>query len=181
MEMAKMGDAWVSIPRLFAPHSIFAGDQHNQWLYHCYNGNYSIEIYDQTGKLFRKFDRPYEPVPFTNEDKQKFMEKKQKVSNGRFAEIFKNMTFPGYKTVSEDFLIDDQSRPWVRTHETRKDHGKSYIAYDIFNQDGLYEARVWIDVYPQQFTKGKMYSMVTDNEADLRMIKRYRVVWSDEN
>jgi hypothetical protein len=92
----------------------------------------------------------------------------------------KKITFSDYKTVSENFLVDDQSNLWVRTHETKQEQDKSYVAYDIFNQDGFYDVRVWIDLYPQVISKGKMYLIDIDKETDLRMVKRYLVVWSDE-
>lgn len=177
MEMVKLGEFWISIPKPFAPHSIFVGDPKNQWLYHCYNSNYLIELYDETGKLFRKIDRPYKPVPFTNEDKQKYLERKRSVPNSRFEEIFKKITFPDYKTISKNFLVDDQNHLWVRTFEVKQENDKSYVAYDIFNQDGFYEARVWIDLFPRLFLKGKMYTIETDKETDLQMVKRYRVLW----
>lgn len=178
-EMTKLGDFWVSIPRPFAPHSIFAGDQKNRWLYHCDNSNYLIEVYDSTGKLLRNIDRPFEPVPFNNEDKQKFLERKRNVPGSRFEEIFRNITFPNYKTISEELLVDDQSTLWIRTHEVKQEHGKNLIAYDLFNQNGFYEARVWIHLSPRLFFKGKMYTIETEKETDLRMIKRYRLIWSD--
>src|SRR4030042_973513 len=39
----------TSVP--WSPASVFAGDQKRQWLYHCLNDKYVIEVYGQKGKL----------------------------------------------------------------------------------------------------------------------------------
>ena len=56
---------------------------------------------------------------------------------------------------------------------------KDITAYDIFNPDGFYEAKVWVDVRPDIFMNGKMYCFHTDEETGYRLVKRYRVVWSE--
>ena len=52
--------------------SEFAGDQDRGRFYHCIDNKYVIEVYDASGKIFRKIDRPYEPVRFTDEDAKEY-------------------------------------------------------------------------------------------------------------
>ena len=57
--------------------------------------------------------------------------------------------------------------------------GKEIAAYDIFNPDGFYEARVWLNVIPTVFVAGKMYLMEEDDTTRMREVKRFSVVWRD--
>jgi len=76
-------------------------------------------------------------------------------------------------------LVDDGGNLWVETYEKKKADDNDFTAYDIFNQDGFYEAKVWVDVKPDIFVNGKMYCFHTDEDTGYRLVKRYRVVWSD--
>jgi hypothetical protein len=168
----------MSVPQ--SPQSIFAGDQERQWLYHCLNNKYLIEVYDQKGKLFRKIDRPYEPLPFTSEDAKKFLSRFEARPDSPAAKLAKQMELPKVKTVAERLLVDDQGNLWVETNEEKKEAEKTLKAYDVFNKDGFYDARVWSEFRPGFFAAGKMYRLAEDEETGARTVNRYRVVWSKE-
>lgn len=168
----------VSVPQ--SPQSIFAGDQERQWLYHCLNNKYLIEVYDQNGKLFRKIERPYQPVAFTSEDAKKFLSRYEARPNSPVAKLAKQMELPKVKTVAERLLVDDQGNLWVETNEERKEGEKTLKAYDIFNKEGFYDARVWSEFPPDLFSAGKMYRLAEDKETGMTTVNRYRVVWSKE-
>ena len=61
----------------------------------------------------------------------------------------------------------------------REEGDKILTAYDIFNPDGFYEAKVWVDVKPEVFVNDKMYRFHSDEETGYRYVKRYCVVWSE--
>jgi len=145
------------------------------------NANYQIEVFDQNGKLFRKIDRPYVPLPFTAKDAEEYL---SSFDRGReqdkvFADMAKDAPLPKIKTITESMLVDDQANLWVQTNEEKQQGGKTFTAYDIFDRDGYYNARVWCDISPELFANGKMYRRHSDKETDLVSIKRYRVVWSE--
>jgi len=180
IKMAKVGKMTLAVPSPFTPQSVFTGDQQHQWLYHCFNNTYAIEVYDAAGKLFRKIDRPYQPVPFTEKDAEKFRAQLLNFPNKEFADaIIKKVTYPSVKTITSYLVVDELGNLWVRTNEEKQQDDVKYTAYDIFNSDGYYDARVWIDVSPRIFLNGKMYTVHRDKETDLRTVKRYRVVWSE--
>ncbi len=77
-------------------------------------------------------------------------------------------------------VVDEQSNLWVETNEEKDEDGKTFTAYDIFNKDGYYDARVWSDISPGLFANGKLYSYHRDEETDLRTLKRYRVIWKEK-
>jgi WD40 repeat protein len=165
----------INVPH--SPQSIFASDQKRQCLYHCMNGKYTIEVFDNTGKVVEKIDRPYKPVPFTSKDAEEF---RARYENGRNTKkIAEAMAMPKIKTITPRMLVDDSGNLWVQTHEQKEEEDRTFTAYDIFNADGYYEARVWIDKSPSLFMKGKMYRMETDEETGYRFLKRYHIIWTD--
>jgi hypothetical protein len=178
MKSISQGNIRVGMSVPYSPSSIFAGDQERRWLYHCLNNKYLIEVYDQNGKLFRKIDRPYQPVPFTSEDAKKFLSRYEARPDSPGAKLAKQMELPKVKTVAERLLVDDQGNLWVETNEERKEAEKTLKAYDVFNKDGFYDARVWCEFPPGLFIAGKMYRLAEDKETGIRTVNRYRVVWS---
>jgi len=143
------------------------------------NNNYLIEVFDRNGKLFRKFDRPYVLVPFTDKDAADYIAgfDRGREQDKVFVDMAKDVPFPKVKTVTERMLVDDNGNLWIQTNEEKEQDGKSYTAYDIFNKDGLYDARIWSDVTPGLFANGKMYRRHTDKETEVVSIKRYRIIW----
>jgi hypothetical protein len=163
----------TSVP--WSPESIFAGDKKRQWLYHCLNDKYLIEVYDSQGKVFRKIDRPYEP-PLVTAGTSKF-ESVQDRPDSPFAKLAKEMKLPGIKTVTNRMIVDSDGNLWIRTNEEKKEGDKTFTAFDILDSEGYYRARVWLDVLPIVFAGGKMYRAFEDEATGLRQIKRYRIVW----
>ena len=176
----KEAGRWFSVSLPFDVHSIFAGDQKNTWLYHCLNDKYLIEVYDQNGKLFRKIDRPYNPLPVRSEDKRKYLEGFSNVSERDLVLIEKNVEMPSARTVTDRMVVDDLGNLWVETNEEKEEQGYIFTAYDIFNEDGFYEAKVWLDISLGLIRKGKIYMREADKETGYRMYKRYRITWSDQ-
>jgi len=156
--------------------SEFSGDQERSWFYHCLNNTYIIEVYDSTGKLFRKIDRPYEPVPFTNKDVEDYRQRFAKIP-----EIYKKnveaINMPKYKSLVVKMYVDDESKLWIQTNEKKEEKDKILTAFDIFDPDGHYYAKVWTEFIPFIFKKGKMYRMAIDQETGYQTLKRYKVVW----
>jgi hypothetical protein len=165
----------TSIP--YSPRSVFIGDQLRQLLYHCLNDKYLIEVYDSQGKLDRKIDRPYEPPPITSEDIEEFLGRFKDRPDSPFAKMVKEMDLPKVKTVTDRMIVDSAGNLWMKTNEDRKDGEKTFTAFDIFDPEGLYDARVWLDFNPLFFPDGKMYRLVEDEKTGAMQLKRYRVVW----
>lgn len=179
MKMHRQGDMVMAISDPFQPHSVFIGDPNQQWLYHCVNDKYLIEVYDKDGNLLQKIDRPYQRPPFTEKDKQEFIDGFANNDNPAFLELARDMDFPELKLVTDRMLVDDLSNLWIVMNEEKEEDGKKLTAYEIFNKDGFYDTKVWLEFTPGRFTHGKMYRMDTDEETDIRSLKRYNVVWKD--
>jgi hypothetical protein len=164
----------ASVPH--ARRSVLTGDQIFQRIYHCVNDAYLIEVYDSGGRLFRKIGRPYERVPFTDADRTKIMDGLPQ-DRKEFQELYGDMPWPNVKAVTERMLCDDRGCLWVATHEVREENSRKLTAYDIFDADGFYDARVWLEAFPGKFASGKMYRFEEDEETGIRVLTRYRVAW----
>ncbi len=177
----RRGEAVISmmIYTPYSPHSIFAADTTRQYLYHCVNDQYMLEIYDKDGKVIRKFNRPYEPLPFTSKDAEEFYSRYDRRSMEGLKKMVRGMSLPTVKTISSRMFVDDSGNLWLETHEKKEEEDRVFTAYDIFDPDGYYEARAWLELRPEVFVKGKMYHMHTDEETGYRFVKRYRVIWSE--
>jgi hypothetical protein len=177
----KRGEVVISvlIYTPFSPHSIFAADPVRKYLYHCVNDQYMLEVFDHDGKVIRRFDRPYEPLPFTSKDAEEFYSRYDSRSMESLKKMVRGMSMPAVKTITPKMLVDDVGNLWVETHEQREEEDKVFTAYDIFNPDGYYEAKVWVDLKPEIFMNGKMYRFHTDEETGYRFVKRYNIVWNE--
>ena len=140
---------------------------------------YFIEVYDQDAKLFRKIDRPYQLLPVNEEDKKEYFDGFSDSSEQDLALIEKNAVMPKLKPVLDRMIVDDEGSLWVETNERREKEGIVLTAYDVFNAEGYYAYRVWMDKQPGIIKKGKLYRMETDEETGFRILKRYRMIWSD--
>jgi len=174
----KDGDRTTYTGYPVSPRSVFAGDHDRELFYHCLNNKYIIEVYDTSGKLFRKIDRPYEPVPFTKEDADKY---RRTHDYPGISEVVKRtirtLKMPKVKNIVVTMYVDEKSNLWVRTNEVKKEEDKTLTAFDIFNPDGHYYAKVWTATFPQIFKKGKMYRMDRDEDTGYQTLKRFKVVW----
>jgi hypothetical protein len=178
-QMKRIGDSMLSITTPQTPHSIFAGDPARRRLYHCLNDSYLIEVYEPPGKLVRKIDRPYQPVPFTKNDAEAYYADVDRRNNPQFSEMARELELPKVKTVTENMLVDDHGNLWVATQELSEVDGESRRAWDVFNPDGHYLTRLWLTMSPGLFVEGKMYRLHADEETGFRTVRRYRISWSN--
>ena len=178
-KMIRIGEGAMSTSVPWSPASVLAGDGSRQWLYHCPGDKYLIEVYNQQGKLFRKIDRPYGPVPVTDEDINEIKSRVAQRPDSPAAKLYQQMEFPKVKPITNRMIVDSDGNLWVRTSEVKKEGGKEITGYDIFIPDGFYDARVWLDVIPSVFVGGKMYLTDEDEATGLRQVKRYRIAWKE--
>jgi hypothetical protein len=179
IQMKRVGDTMLSITTPYTPRSIFAGDQARGRLYHCLNHTYLIEVYEAPGKLVRKIDRPYTPVPFTKEDAEEYYDGFDRRGNAAFSQMAREVDLPEVKTITDGMGVDDLGNLWVGTNEIDESGGAARRAFDIFDPDGRYRARIWLDFAPGLFVRGRMYRVAADEETGFMSVKRYRVIRPD--
>jgi hypothetical protein len=162
----------------YFPHSVFAGDVRLSRLYHCLNEAYVIEVYNEEGEVFRKMDRAFKPRPTTAEDKRRYLAGFRSSSEKHISLIDKHTDLPRFQTVMERMLTDDEGNLWVETNEIREAGDGRETAYDVFDKDGIYVYRLWLDRNPSVIKGGKMYFLVSEEDTGYRSLKRFRLQWS---
>jgi hypothetical protein len=167
----------MSVPH--SPQSLFAGDMSNQYLYHCLNDTYLIDVLDTQGTIFRKIELPYDPLPYTSHDKEQFLDRYREREDENQLKLVEGMDFPSEKNVMARMMTDDEGNLWVQTHEIREDGDTKTTAYDIFNGDGTYDMKVWLEMRPDVIKKGRMYIHYADEDTGFTYIKRFRMIWSE--
>lgn len=86
---------------------------------------------------------------------------------------------PTVKTITERMIVDDEGNLWVETNDLQEEKDRLLRAYDIFNEDGMYVYKVWLERAPGLFKGEHMYRLERDEKTDYRFLKRYRVIWSN--
>ena len=165
----------TSVP--YSPSSVLAGDDRFLRIYHCLSDAYLIDVYDADGRLFRKIDRPYERVRVTAADKDEYLARSAS-ANEEMNKLYEDLPWPDVKTVTDRMLCDDRGSLWVATNEAKVEAEKKLTAYDIFDAEGSYDARVWLDAAPGKFAAGKMYRYKEDKDTGVRVLTRHRVIWN---
>ena len=170
-----------SFSKPFEVLSVLAGDPKNARLFHCLNDKYLIEVYNREGRIFRKIDRPYKRLPIKDVDKKSYLDGFRLRGNSEIdiRLIEKNAEMPDLKPMATRMLVDSSGRLWVELNETKEAEGRTFWVYDIFDEDGYYVYRIWSDLRPGQIKDGKMYRMDQDEETGYRVLKRYRIIWTE--
>jgi len=170
-----------SFSKPYDVHSVLVGDRKNHRLYHCLSDKYLIEVFDREGNLIRKIARPYDRLPVTEQDKQQYLDgfRSRGSSEEDVALIEENAEMPKLKPVAGRMITDDRGNLWVELNEKKGGNGRIFTAYDIFNENGIYEAKIWLDIRPGLFANGKMFRVETDEKTGYMEYKRYRVIWRD--
>jgi len=169
------GEMAITVGIPYSPYSVLTGDPMLRRVYHCLSDKYLVEVFDADGRLFRKIERPYERPPVTDADKAEFLARAG--GSKRVAEVYRDVPWPKFKPVTERMLCDDRGFLWVATNETKELDRRKLTAYDVFDDEGRYDARVWLDFTPARFAAGKMYRFKEDPDSGVRVLTRYRVVW----
>lgn len=170
-----------SFSKPFEVHSVLAGDPKNARLFHCLNDKYLIEVYNRDGRIFRKIDRPYKRLPVKDVDKINYLDgfRRRGSSEKHIRLIEKNAEMPDLKPMATRMLVDSSGSLWVELNETKEAEGRTFWIYDIFDEDGYYVYRIWSDFRLGLIKDGKMYRMERDEETGHRVLKRYRIIWTE--
>ena len=129
---------------------------------------YMFSVFDNTGALTLKFGRDYDPISVSESDKSR-------VTNNPDHKKLIAPTKPAFKMSYYRFLVDDENNFWVMTFE-REDEG---ITYDIFDEDGIYVRKVFIEFRhtvfkPRIIKNGLLYAIHIDEEG-INRVKAYKL------
>ncbi|MDW7761740.1 MAG: 6-bladed beta-propeller [Acidobacteriota bacterium] len=149
----------------FLPVGRFTFDRDNNLVY-GYPATYEIRFFGaESGKVFRKILRDYDPVAVTDEEKEER-------SKGLMPET--PLVFSKYHSAYIHFFTSDEGHLFVQTWEKTKDG--TYL-HDIFDAEGRFMARIPLRPTGIEILNGKYYAFETDDEG-YQFVKRYAVTWT---
>ncbi len=126
---------------------------------------YEIQILNPEGDIIRRMLKDYDPVEISEVEKEE--------ASKEYPEGF-NVVFLKHYPPFRTFSVDDEGRVIVQAWDRYED--KLRYVYDVFDPDGYYVTKFYLDTRPFLWKKGKMYGIAEDDEG-YQTVKRFRVIW----
>lgn len=145
-----------------------AGDDSIIW---GYGEKYEIQILHPDGRLIRKIVKDYEPIKFTEGEKQRWI-KDVYGEQGIPPDI--KVSWRKHHNAFGFMSIDDVGRIYVQTYERTSD-GNGYY-YDVFDSEGKCIAKIPLKFQPLIWKRNKVYT-IEEDEKGYQVVKRYRANW----
>jgi hypothetical protein len=137
------------------------------------SAEYLLNKLSAEGKLVKKIIREYDSRAIADAEKIEYQKK--------YADALKYGMQISYRDRWPAFnalFFDEEGRLLVRTYERPIGSNRSFY-YDVFDREGVYEARVAVPLNLDRnsvWKGGKLYTVEND-ESGLPLIKRHRVTW----
>jgi hypothetical protein len=133
------------------------------------NAKYEFHVLGPDGKLLRRVVKDHHPVNVTQADKDRILGDRDPQFRSRivFPDVFPPVYF---------FIGDPEGRLYAQTYET---DGKGWPLYDVFDAEGRCITRFSLpgEEMPMAIRKGKLYALISEDEAGVPLIKRYAMEW----
>ncbi len=140
---------------------------------------YTIEVHDiHKGKMF-SFSHKHEPVKVTEEDKKRFFDGMtytdgSTTKKGAPRYIKDNTTFPTYKPVFAQIIVDSENNILVFPDRYTKSKDKLY--FDTFDPKGTFIGKVETDpakinIHNMRFVKNALWTTVVNDDDEYILIK----------
>lgn len=153
-------------PNPFMALPSFLIDRDDTVVYGCPE-TYEVRFFAASdGKVFKKIQRDYDPVPVTEAEKKDRLAAVPPGSGVTYE-------FSKYHSAYEGFFMSDLGHLFVRTWEKTGD-GK--VVCDVFDDEGRFLGRVPLKSYGLLILKGKYYALEQDEDG-YQYVKRYAVTW----
>jgi len=128
---------------------------------------YEIEILSPEGEVLKRIIKDYTPVEITEEEKVK---EREGIPAGIKVIFIKH--YPPWRL----FTVDDDGRIIVQARE--RSGGQLRYVYEVFDPQGRFRAKFYLDAEPLFWKKDKMYARAEDDDG-FQSLKRYRVIWEE--
>lgn len=149
---------------LFMPAAFWRLDPSDNLVY-GYSRDYEIRFYEAgTYRLTRKVRKSYDPVPVSDEEKERFLKP-------GFGDM--KVVMAKDHAAFHSFFVSDTGHLFVETFE--KSGGGTFI-YDIFDSGGRLLARMPLKPRGLKISHGKYYALEEDEDG-FQYVKRYAVTW----
>jgi hypothetical protein len=136
-------------------------------IHYAWSDSLGVRVYGSGGELRRTVDLPYEPVPITEEDRERALEDYSEEARAAVLE-----EIPETKPAFKQFLVDDQGRYWFGRPTTDPDSTDWWVA----DPD---DKRIMTTTLPstveiEAVRDGSVYGQTT-TDAGAPVLVRYRI------
>ena len=128
---------------------------------------YEIQILSPEGEVLKRIIKDFNPVEITEEEKER---EREGIPDGIRVVFLKN--YPPWRL----FTVDEYGRIIVQARE--RFEGRLRYVYEVFDSQGRFRAKFYLEAEPLLWKKDKMYARAEDEEG-FQSIKRYRVIWEE--
>lgn len=154
----------------FTPDLVWArGTDGSLWF--ASSGEYRL-YRTESGDTVRIVERPFEPVPVTDEDRREAVERLDWFvrQGGRID----GSKIPSTKPILQRFSVDPEGRLWVLVREPGDEPG---YPFDVFDPDGRYLGRIRspVGLYPNPIFHGDAVYGIHSDELGVQRVVRLRL------
>lgn len=132
------------------------------------NYQYVINISNPEGQKIRKIVKEWDPIAYTRDDIEKFLQKRQE--SGVDIQKYR---FPDHFPAFGDIHTDEYGRIFVGIYEMKRE---SHRQFDVFDSGGRYISRIQLPNIPFCFQNGMLYCS-EKNKKGIQVIYRFKVRW----
>jgi hypothetical protein len=150
------------------------------FVWRALSGAYEVAQLSSTGDTVRLVRREYQPVPVSDEDRDRALDRIRDAMEGGDLRLDPSRV-PAVRPALNGFLVDDRGYLWVAP--VGEGHGEGF-ALDVFDPDGRYLGKVstpmrsW-RVSPRALVRGAhLYYLITDS-LDVPYVVRARIIGRD--
>lgn len=129
--------------------------------------NYEIQILSPEGDVLKRIIKDFDQVEITEEEKER---EREGIPDGIRVVFLKH--YPPWRL----FTVDEEGRIFVQARE--RFEGQLRYVYEVFDSEGRFRAKFYLEAEPLLWKKDKMYALAEDEEG-FQSIKRYRVIWEE--
>lgn len=133
---------------------------------------YELYVASPEGTRLRTITKDYNPVPITEEEKEKWIEDFYGGEQNIPPDV--KVIWDEFRNAFQHISVDDQGRIFVQTYEMDDATGK-YL-YDVFDPEGRCVTRVGLKSQPLAWKEGKLFA-VEEDEDGYQYVTRYKVTW----
>jgi len=137
------------------------------------SSNYQIEIYDLAGKFLSRINRTVSRIPYTLEEKEKWIERKRRIfGEPRMKALFQIFQPPEYKPLILGLFIINDNTLWVKTSEKKEN---DTTVFDEFDNKGRFIRKIIVrgaELHRPLFLKNRIYDFAAPFE-EIQCVRVY--------
>jgi hypothetical protein len=122
-----------------------------------YPQKYELEVFGPDASPLRIIRKEQTPIPITEDEKEAYRKEYAKAPYLRFH-------FPAAHSAFQKFTVDE--RGWIYVMTWERAAGGEGFWYDVFDEKGIYTARIALSEIPRLWAGGRLYTLDKDASGE---------------